>query len=87
MYNVYIPHICHLFYKGKIANFTRQLRQLHSKLPIFRVLSVKIYTGQFFTQAPSVVPLTNMRYECIPSLYICIYVKCLTHPHACTYDV
>ena len=52
----------------------RQLRQtvwyylegvnsLHSKLPIFRDKSVKIYTGQFFfTQAPPVVPVTNMRY-------------------------
>ena len=45
---------------------TRKLRQtvwyylegvnsLHSKLPIFHVKSVKIYTGQsFFTQTPSV---------------------------------
>ena len=38
--------------------------KLQSKLPIFRVKSVKIYTGQFFlTQTPSVVSVTNMRYE------------------------
>ena len=37
--------------------------KLHSKLPIFCVKSVKIYTRQFFfTQAPPVVPVTNMRY-------------------------
>ena len=34
-------------------------------MPIFRVKSVKTYTGQFlFTQTPSVVSLTNMRYVC-----------------------
>ena len=38
--------------------------KLHSKLPIFRIKSVKIYTGQFFfTQTPSVVSVTNMRYD------------------------
>ena len=32
-------------------------------MPIFRVKSVKIYTGQKkFTQAPPVAPVTNMRY-------------------------
>ena len=37
--------------------------KLHSKLPIFRVKSSKIHTGQFFfTQTPSVVSMTNMRY-------------------------
>ena len=37
--------------------------KLHSKLPIFCVKSVQIYTGQFFfTQIPSVVSVTNMRY-------------------------
>ena len=30
----------------KIANFLRYYGKLHSKLPIFRVKSVKIYTGQ-----------------------------------------
>ena len=39
------------------------VNSVHSKLPIFRVKSVKIYTWQFFfTQAPPVVPVTNMRY-------------------------
>ena len=33
-------------------------------MPIFRVKSVKIYTGQFFfTQTPSVVSVTNIRYD------------------------
>ena len=46
-------------YTEKRVNYDK----LHSKLPIFRVKSVKIYTGQFFlTQAPPVVPVTNMRY-------------------------
>ena len=32
-------------------------------MPIFRVKSVKIYTGQKkFTQAPPMAPVTNMRY-------------------------
>ena len=32
-------------------------------MPIFRVKSVKIYTGQKkFTRAPSVASVTNMRY-------------------------
>ena len=32
-------------------------------MPIFRVKSVKIYTGQKkFTRAPPVAPVTNMRY-------------------------
>jgi len=45
----------------KIANFWRYCGKIHSKLPIFRVKSVKIYTGQKnFTRAPLV---TNMRYE------------------------
>ena len=30
----------------KIANFLRYYGKIHSKLPIFRVKSVKIYTGQ-----------------------------------------
>ena len=30
----------------KIANFLRYYGKMHSKLPIFRVKSVKIYTGQ-----------------------------------------
>ena len=43
-----------------IANFLRYYGKIHSKLPIFRVKSVKIYTGQKkFTWAP---PVTNMRY-------------------------
>ena len=30
----------------KIANFLRYYSKIHSKLPIFRIKSVKIYTGQ-----------------------------------------
>ena len=41
----------------------RYYGKIHSKLPIFRVKSVKIYTGQFFfTQTPPVVSVTNMWY-------------------------
>ena len=37
---------------------------LHRKVSIFCVHSGKIYTGQKkFTQAPPVVPVTNMRYD------------------------
>jgi len=44
----------------KIANFLRYYGKIHSKLPIFCVKSVKIYTGQKkFTRAPLV---TNIRY-------------------------
>ena len=32
----------------KIANFLHYYGKIHSKLPIFRVKSVKIYAGQFF---------------------------------------
>ena len=32
--------------KQKIANFLRYYGKIYSKLPIFRVKSVKIYTGQ-----------------------------------------
>ena len=40
----------------------RYYDKIHSKLPIFRVKSVKIYTRQFsFTQTPSVVSVTNKR--------------------------
>ena len=40
------------------------MRKLHSKLPIFCVKSVKIYTGQKkFIRAPPVAPVTNMRYD------------------------
>ena len=44
----------------------RYYDKIHSKLPIFRVKSVKIYTGQFFfTQTPFVVSVTNIRYGLI----------------------
>ena len=47
----------------------RYYGKIHSKLPIFRVKSVKIYTGQFFfTQTPSVVSVTNKRYGKLVSL-------------------
>ena len=34
----------------KIANFLRYYGKIHSKLPIFRVKSVKIYTGQIWAR-------------------------------------
>ena len=47
-----------------LSNYTEDVKLLHSKVPIFRVKSGKNYTGQiFFTQAPLVVLVTNMRYE------------------------
>ena len=44
-----IPHICHFFTRAKFLEnkiYTEKTRKLHSKLPIFRFKSVKIYTGQ-----------------------------------------
>ena len=47
-------------YTKKRVNYDK----IHSKLPIFGVKSVNIYTGQKkFTQTPSVVSVTNIRYE------------------------
>ena len=44
------------------CQFTQEIANLHSKWSIFRVKSVKIYTGQRkFTRAPPVAPVTNMR--------------------------
>ena len=43
------------------CQFTQKIANLHRKLPIFRIKSVKIYTGpKNFTPA---LPVTNMRYE------------------------
>ena len=47
----------------KIANFLRYYGKIHSKLPIFRLKSVKIYTSQVkFTQKLSAASVTNIRY-------------------------
>merc|ERR1711928_126071 len=44
------------------CQFTQQIANLLSKLQIFRVKSVKIYTGQKkITRTPSVASVTNMR--------------------------
>ena len=41
------------------------LKLLYSKVPTFHIQSGKNYTGQKkFTQTPSVVSVTNMRYDC-----------------------
>ena len=54
LFNISIPHICHFFTQAKFLenkiNTEKRVNydKLHSKLPIFRVKSVKIYTGQFF---------------------------------------
>ena len=53
------------FLENKIYTeiYTVYCQFTHSKLPIFRVKSVKIYTGQKkFTRAPPVATVTNMRY-------------------------
>ena len=48
-------------------------------MPIFCVRSVKIYTGQvFFTQTPSVVSVTNIRYGLAPKLVPNYYLKIYT---------
>ena len=55
--------ICKLPIYTVDCQFTQYVANSHSKLPIFRVKSVKIYTEQFFfTHSPSVVSVTNMRY-------------------------
>ena len=46
----------------KIANFLRYYGKIHSKLPIFRVKSLKIYTGQKIYTGIPVAPVTNIRY-------------------------
>ena len=48
----------------KIANFLRYYGKIHSKLTIFRVKSVKIYTGQKKIYTNMFVGfVTNIRYE------------------------
>ena len=66
---MHIPHICHFFTQAKFLEnkiYTKKrlnYDKLHSKLPLFRVKSVKIYTGKKkFKRAPPVAPVTNMRY-------------------------
>ena len=51
----------------KIANFLRYYGKIHSKLPIFRVKSAKIYTGQkkIYTRI-LVAFVTNIRYGPAP---------------------
>ena len=45
--NKSIPYICHFFYTGKIYTEKRQFFAKNlSKMPIFRVKSVEIYTSQ-----------------------------------------
>ena len=57
------PNILH----PKITKNTKKLHEIAPKsvtYAVFRFESVSFYTGQnFFTQAPPVVPVTNMRYE------------------------
>ena len=71
-----IPHTCHFFYTCKIFGESNLHRNLHSKLPIFCVKSVRIYTGQKkFTRAPPVAPMTNMRYDAPPSPTVFRYAQ------------
>ena len=68
LHHALIPHICHFFTQAKFLEnkiYTEKrvnYNKLHSKLPIFRVKSVKIYTGQFFLHRHRLWCLTNMRY-------------------------
>ena len=71
-----VPHISHFFYIGRIFEsqyFTlkitktpknyKKIAPKKCQICGFRIQSGKFYTGQiFFTQAPPVVPVTNMRY-------------------------
>ena len=73
---MFIPHICHFFYTGRIlkTKFYTKKKQLKtpktlkislkkSNVCSFFPQSGKIYTWQkIFTHAPTVVPVTNMRY-------------------------
>ena len=64
-----IPDICHFFTRAKFLEnkiYTEKrinCDKIHSKLPIFCVKSVKIYTGQkkIYTDM-SVATVTNIRY-------------------------
>ena len=53
-HTIYHIHICHFLHRQNFwwikftPKFTQKIANLHSTLPIFRVKSVKIYTGQFF---------------------------------------
>ena len=64
------------------------MANLHIKLPIFRVKSVKIYTGQKkFTPAPPVAPVTNMRYVFIFELELMVtQVLCFFYAHFVLYE-
>ena len=75
-----IPHICNLFYTSRI--FESQYLKKYEKHPKImkniQKITTKFYIGQiFFTWAPPMVPVTNMRYECTlwqnhrPSLNCC----------------
>ena len=71
----------------KIANFLRYYGKIHSKLPIFRVKSVKIYTGQKNLHwrrqrqlSGMVLPLTQKPTLYRHSLVICVIWQ-ITPPH------
>ena len=58
-----IIHCVALHTLSGITQKVSTVKFLHRKVSIFCVHSGKIYTGQKkFTQAPPVVPVTNMRY-------------------------
>ena len=87
-----IPHICHFLYTDRIfenqilhpkkrlkAPKTLKMSLKKSNICIFFTQSGKIYTWQkFFTQAPPVVPVTNMRYDILPNKFRnqISYVEC-----------
>ena len=59
-----IIHCVALHTLSGITQKVSTVKFLHRKVSIFCVHSGKIYTGQKkFTQAPPVVPVTNMRYD------------------------
>ena len=84
MHTSYLSFLLHrqnflnpIFLHPKITKNTKKLQQIAPKsvkCAIFCVQSRNIYTGQnLFTQAPPVVPVTNMRYGYMITLgvYIC----------------
>merc|ERR1712198_350048 len=71
-----IPHICHFFYTGRIfesQTFTPKNYKIHPKITtntpkkrkyalFLHFILKNLHLTYFFTRAPPVVPVTNMRY-------------------------
>merc|ERR1711989_271582 len=76
VYSRSIPHICHFFYTGRIfesQTFTPKNYKIHPKITtntpkkrkyalFLHFILKNLHLTYFFTRAPPVVPVTNMRY-------------------------